>query len=103
MDIDPADVQDLDELERGYPRLTLAHLIDAASACLSVVDKEEAGYAPRDPAFKAAREEILKRAKARKPSSAISWRISVEVSLASSESRSPSERSSGRGFGYGPA
>ncbi|MCC7106761.1 MAG: ATP-binding protein [Chloroflexi bacterium] len=66
--------QDLDEFERGYPRLTLTRLIDAASACLCVLDKDEDNFSPRDSVFAPARDELLKRARTRKPTSSISWR-----------------------------
>lgn len=68
--------QEIDEFERGYPRLKLAQVIDAAAACLAVLEKDADGYQPRDPTFTEApiRQRLLERATARKPTSAISWR-----------------------------
>jgi DNA helicase HerA-like ATPase len=78
--------QELDLFERGYPRLQLEHLIDAASACLATLEVEkpkgknqeapEPDFNPRSNDFKSseARSRLLTRAATRKTSSPISWR-----------------------------
>jgi DNA helicase HerA-like ATPase len=67
-------VIDLDEFERGYPRLTLSLMIDFVRACLAVADKAE--FEPHDPRLKTdeARQAVKARMAALNvPGHAISW------------------------------
>lgn len=40
---DPTPYIELDEMEEGYPRMTLAHIYDIIAACANIVDKNEDG------------------------------------------------------------
>ncbi|HZS00046.1 MAG TPA: ATP-binding protein [Chloroflexota bacterium] len=65
---------DLDEFERGYPRLTLPLLLDVVGACLAVADKAE--IAPRHPRLQSdeARQALKTRIHAMNvPSNVVSW------------------------------
>jgi DNA helicase HerA-like ATPase len=80
--------QELDEFERGYPRLELGHLIDAVAACCALSEQggkggrrakdalEPPDFTPRHPHFSSAeaRAELLRRAEGKKPTSSVSWR-----------------------------
>jgi uncharacterized protein len=70
-------VLEIDEFERGWPRLTLQMMIDVVSACLAKVDKQE-DYILRSPEFSQsevkAKESIQKRiGEASKLTSVTSW------------------------------
>ena len=69
---------EIDEFERGYPRLTLSLLMDVVGACLAKTEKTEPK--PRDPAFQTSdgHDALMKSiAAAEIPSSAVSWRALI--------------------------
>lgn len=78
-----AELLELDEMERGFPRMTLRHMYDITRFCADIVAKEEdAGASMRAPEFKSARaqiEQLIKSAKLE--GHAGSWR-KVQGSLA---------------------
>src|SRR5205085_2034491 len=82
---DQAELLELDEMERGFPRMTLRHMYDITRFCADIVAKEEdAGASLRTPAFRtpAARAQIEQLIKTAKPEGhAGSWR-KVQGSLA---------------------
>ena len=65
---------ELDEFERGYPRLTLAHLLDVVGACVAKANGEDPQ--PRTPAFQANDAAALKKhlGMLKKIDAPISWR-----------------------------
>jgi DNA helicase HerA-like ATPase len=66
---------ELDEFERGYPRLTLSLMMDVVAACLSIADKAE--IAPFNAMFKTDAAKATLKAKIHSmnvPPNAISWR-----------------------------
>jgi hypothetical protein len=78
-----AELLELDEMERGFPRMTLQHMYDITRFCADLVAKEEdAGTNMRTPAFRAARGQIEQLIKATKLEGHTgSWR-KVQGSLA---------------------
>jgi len=78
-----AELLELDEMERGFPRMTLRHLYDITRFCADIVAKEEdAGASMRVPEFRNRREQIEQTIKATKlEGHAGSWR-KVQGSLA---------------------
>ncbi len=66
---------EIDEFERGYPRLTLSIMMDVINACLAVVDKSE--FSPYNPQLRSeeGKAALNKHTHATKlPASAVSWR-----------------------------
>lgn len=68
---------EIDEFERGYPRMTLPLIIDVVAACLAEISKAE--FTPFSDNFQSeeARAKLVQRvqeAKARIPASPVSWR-----------------------------
>ena len=70
---------EIDEFERGYPRLKLAHLLDVVGACLAATDKQLDGWEPRAPDFQ--RGEAARRVRERVQQAAPTHRISWSVLL----------------------
>lgn len=68
---------ELDEFERGYPRLTLQHLMDVVAACLTAADKSDEPLAPYSPDFQsdAARASLKRQVAQAKPTFAVSWAV----------------------------
>jgi hypothetical protein len=68
---------ELDEFDRGYPRLTLQHLMDVVAACLAATDKQGEPAAPRSPDFQgeAAQASLKRKVDEAKPSHAVSWAV----------------------------
>lgn len=50
---------ELDEMEEGYPRMTLAHIYDVIAACAQIVDKAEDGIECYARGFKGKEAEVL--------------------------------------------
>ncbi len=67
-------VLELDELETGYPRMTLSHLIDIASLFHDMVAKNQAGPEPYNAVFKNNIDKVKARVQAVKTDHEISWR-----------------------------
>lgn len=77
---------ELDEMEEGYPRMTLAHIYDIIAACAQIVDKAEDGIEFYARGFRGREAEVLaaikkaihaegsKKAEGTLPGNAISWR-----------------------------
>jgi hypothetical protein len=66
---------ELDEMERGYPRMTLQHMYDIVRLCADKVAGEEEETPIRTPAFRAERKRIIEIIKeAKLPSHVWSWR-----------------------------
>jgi DNA helicase HerA-like ATPase len=66
---------DLDEFERGYPRLTLSLMMDIVGACLAIADKAEiAPYNPRLQTDEAKAALKMRIHSLNVPGNAISWR-----------------------------
>jgi len=66
---------ELDEFERGYPRLTLSLMMDVVSACLAIADKAE--IAPYDPRLQTDKGKAMLKARIsglHVPGNVISWR-----------------------------
>jgi uncharacterized protein len=70
---------EIDEFERGYPRLTLEHLRDVVGACLAATDKQLDVWEPRAPDFR--RDDAARRVRERVQQAAPSHRISWSVLL----------------------
>jgi DNA helicase HerA-like ATPase len=68
---------ELDEFQRGYPRLQLAFLLDVVRACRDAADKRLDDFAPHDPALQKgdAPERLRRHVQGLKPSHPISWRV----------------------------
>lgn len=66
---------ELDELETGYPRMTLSHLIDVAEAFLHVVAKAEGELTFHNTVFNSYQGQIRQRIQASHPDSESSWRV----------------------------
>jgi hypothetical protein len=67
-------IYELDEMERGYFRLTLQRMYDIVAICGDIIQKEDR-YTPRDTTFKAKKDVIVQHLKsANLPKSYISWR-----------------------------
>jgi len=66
---------DVDEFERGYPRLRLDHLLDVVGACLAAVDKQLDAWEPRARDFQGeeARRRLRDRVQQAAPTHRISW------------------------------
>jgi uncharacterized protein len=82
-DKERAELLELDELERGFPRMTLEHMYDIVRFCADSVAKEpSAGESLRTPAFRTARKQIEQLIESSGlPKDARSWR-KVQGSLA---------------------
>lgn len=65
---------ELDEMEEGYPRMTLSHLLDIAGLFLHSVGKGQDEPQIFNDAFKRNRERVVQRVKAVKTDSEASWR-----------------------------
>ena len=65
---------EIDEFTRGYPRLTLSHLLDIVNGFLHIVTKQPGDPSFYDARFKADADKILQRIKNIKTDSATSWR-----------------------------
>lgn len=65
---------ELDELEAGYPRMTLSHLIDVAGAFLHVVSKSPDDPRLYNPVLRDNSERVLQRIRAQRAEHEISWR-----------------------------
>lgn len=77
---------ELDEMEEGYPRMTLAHIYDIIAACAQIVDKAEEGIEFYSRDFRNRRDEVLaaikkaihaegsKKSEGTLPGNTISWR-----------------------------
>ncbi len=66
---------ELDEFERGYPRLTLSIMMDVVGACLAKADKSEITPYGKQLSSDQGKEALVKRVKSTDlPSSAVSWR-----------------------------
>lgn len=78
-----AELMELDELERGFPRMTLQHMYDIVRFCADSVAKEaSAGESMKTPTFRAARKQIEQLIESSGlPKDARSWR-KVQGSLA---------------------
>ncbi len=70
---------ELDEFERGYPRLTLQILLDVVNACLATAEKTTDSFQPRTSTFQPpdALRSLLDKAAQAKPSYPNSWRVVV--------------------------
>ena len=67
---------EIDDLERGYPRLTLSFLLDVVNACRDVTDKKKAdNFEPYNHELRpeVVKKELFDRISREKPSSANSW------------------------------
>lgn len=67
---------EIDDLERGYPRLTLSFLLDVVNACRDVADKKKADtFNPYNSELRpeAVKKKLFDRINRDKPTSAISW------------------------------
>lgn len=84
---DTAHFFELDEMEEGYPRMTLSHIYDIIAACAQIVDKVEDGIEFYARGFKGRNDEVLaaikkainaganaKKAEGSLPGNVISWR-----------------------------
>jgi hypothetical protein len=56
---DTARFIELDEMEEGYPRMTLAHIYDIIAACAQIVDKAEDGIEFYARGFRGREDEVL--------------------------------------------
>ncbi len=65
---------ELDEMEEGYPRMTLSHMLDIASIFLNIVGKSDNQLSLYNSEFKNNKEHVLGRVKMVKPDNEISWR-----------------------------
>ncbi|HST04345.1 MAG TPA: ATP-binding protein [Chloroflexia bacterium] len=65
---------ELDDFERGYPRLTLSYLLDIVSAFLHVVNKQPGAPRFYNDDFEEQKESVMKKVNAVKADNAISWR-----------------------------
>ncbi|OGO20631.1 MAG: hypothetical protein A2144_02805 [Chloroflexi bacterium RBG_16_50_9] len=65
---------ELDELETGYPRMTLSHLIDIASVFHDVVAKVPDEPNPYNDIFKSRLDQVKQRVQAVRSDSEVSWR-----------------------------
>jgi len=65
---------EFDELETGYPRMTLSHLIDIASGFHHVVSKSPGDPEPYNPVFCNNLDQVMQRVRAIKSDSEVSWR-----------------------------
>ncbi len=66
---------ELDEFERGYPRLTLSYLLDIVMGFLHVVSKQEGEPRFFNPEFHERAESVMKRIRAVRTENAPSWRV----------------------------
>lgn len=65
---------EFDELETGYPRMTLSQLIDVASAFHHVVPKSPGEPEPYNPVFRNNLDQVMQRVRAVRSDSEVSWR-----------------------------
>ncbi len=65
---------DWDEFEAGYPRMTLALLLDVVSGFIQAASKDDAPFRCYSPELQAHAAAVEKRVKAAKPENAISWK-----------------------------
>ncbi len=66
---------EIDEFERGYPRLTLSYLLDIVMGFLHVVSKQEGEPRFFNPEFHERAESVMKRIRAVRTENAPSWRV----------------------------
>jgi DNA helicase HerA-like ATPase len=68
---------EVDEFERGYPRLTLTWLMDVVGACSAAADKQPDAFEPRVPALQTgeARASLRRHVQAAQPTFPSSWRV----------------------------
>lgn len=74
---DPSRFFELDEMEEGYPRMTLAHIYDVVQACALITDKSEASIQFYAGDFRTRRDTVLTAIKKHSeglPGSVPSWR-----------------------------
>jgi hypothetical protein len=64
----------LDELDTGYPRMTLSHVLDIAGACQHIASKGEGDPRCYNAVFTSNMQQVLQRVRAVKPDSEVSWR-----------------------------
>ncbi len=69
-----SDALQLDELETGYPRMTLSHLLDVAGVCQQVASKSQAAPRCYNAVFSNNLPQVLQRVRAARPDSEVSWR-----------------------------
>ncbi|MEZ4681117.1 MAG: hypothetical protein R2932_43580 [Caldilineaceae bacterium] len=62
-DAEKAKFIELNELEQGYPRMTLLNLIDIVQVCERIADKAEDNIAFYSPQFRSRRDDVLKSVK----------------------------------------
>ncbi|MBI1884772.1 MAG: ATP-binding protein [Chloroflexi bacterium] len=65
---------EFDELETGYLRMTLSHLIDIASAFHHMVSKSPGDPEPYNPVFRNNLDQVMQRVRAVRSDSEVSWR-----------------------------
>lgn len=65
---------DIDEFDRGYPRLTLSYLLDIVNAFLHIVNKQPGSPTFYNQEFRDNAEAVMKRVNAVKVDSGVSWR-----------------------------
>ncbi|MCG2766890.1 MAG: ATP-binding protein [Anaerolineae bacterium] len=68
------EAQELDELETGFPRMTLSHIIDIASVFLHVVSHTDGDPRPFNRVFSDNLDRVMTRVRAVNPGNDISWR-----------------------------
>ena len=65
---------EIDELESGWPRMTLLMMIDVVSAAVSVISKTTDDYQPRSPQFRGQKDQLLATLHQRNPEKDVrSW------------------------------
>lgn len=65
---------ELDEMEEGYPRMTLSHLLDIAGLILEKVSKNEGQQSIYNEQFKQNRDQVIRRINSINANNEISWR-----------------------------
>jgi DNA helicase HerA-like ATPase len=67
---------EIDQFDRGYPRLQLGFFMDVVRTAIAVVDKDDLEkLEPFHPELRAHKDQLINRVRATKPTSAISWRV----------------------------
>ncbi|HEU4323876.1 MAG TPA: ATP-binding protein [Roseiflexaceae bacterium] len=77
-DEDQQQLMELDEMETGYPRMTVAHMYDAVRLCGNLVSGEQESFRFQSPEFRAARDRIspiIQQFKNGMPNNPNSWRV----------------------------
>jgi len=65
---------EIDELESGWPRMTLPMMIDVISAAINVMNKTTDDYEPRSPQFRGQKDQVLTTLQSRTPEKDVrSW------------------------------